>query len=62
MLAGKRHGGAVWTARDGAGHFARTRDARRFRELIRAEVAATVNDPADVADELRHLIAVAGSS
>jgi DNA-directed RNA polymerase specialized sigma24 family protein len=33
----------------------------RLRELIRAEVAATVNDPADVADELRHLIAVAGA-
>lgn len=33
----------------------------RFRELIRAEVAATVNDPADVADELRHLIAVASA-
>jgi DNA-directed RNA polymerase specialized sigma24 family protein len=34
----------------------------RFRELIRAEVAATVNDPSEVADELRHLIAVAASS
>ena len=34
----------------------------RFRELIRAEIAATVNDPADVAAELRHLIAVASSS
>lgn len=33
----------------------------RFRELIRAEIAATVNDPADVADELRHLIAVASA-
>lgn len=33
----------------------------RFRELIRAEVAATVMEPADVAGELRHLIAVAGS-
>lgn len=32
----------------------------RFRELIRAEVAATVDEPAEVADELRHLIAVAG--
>jgi RNA polymerase sigma-70 factor (ECF subfamily) len=32
----------------------------RFRELIRAEIAATVNDPAEIADELRHLIAVAG--
>jgi hypothetical protein len=31
----------------------------RFRDLIRAEVAATVNDPAEVAEELRHLIAVA---
>ncbi len=31
----------------------------RFRELIRAEIAATVNDPAGVADEQRHLIAVA---
>jgi RNA polymerase sigma-70 factor (ECF subfamily) len=31
----------------------------RFRELIRAEVASTVNDPAEVTEELRHLIAVA---
>ena len=31
----------------------------RFRELIRAEIAATVSDPSEVADELRHLIAVA---
>jgi DNA-directed RNA polymerase specialized sigma24 family protein len=31
----------------------------RFRELIRAEVAATVNDSSEVADELRHLIAIA---
>ena len=28
----------------------------RFRELIRAEIAATVNDPVAVAEELRHLI------
>ena len=33
----------------------------RFRELIRAEIAATVNDPAEVADELRHLVAVASA-
>ena len=32
----------------------------RFRELIRAEVAATVDDPEEVSGELRHLIAVAG--
>ncbi len=31
----------------------------RLRELIRAEVAATVNDPAEVGEELRHLVAVA---
>lgn len=31
----------------------------RFRELIRAEVLATVHDPAEVGDEIRHLIAVA---
>ena len=31
----------------------------RFRELIRAEIAATVNDPEEIADELRHLITVA---
>jgi RNA polymerase sigma-70 factor (ECF subfamily) len=31
----------------------------RFRELIRAEVAATVGDPDEVTEELRHLIAVA---
>jgi len=34
----------------------------RFRELIRSEIAATVNDPEDIADELRHLIAVASAS
>lgn len=33
----------------------------RFRELIRAEVAATVHDPADAADELRYLITVAAA-
>ena len=34
----------------------------RFRELIRAEIAATVNDPADVADELRHLVAIVSAA
>ena len=33
----------------------------RFRELIRAEVAATVNDAAEVGGELRHLIAIASA-
>jgi len=30
----------------------------RFRELIRAEVAATVHDPADTGGELKHLISI----
>jgi RNA polymerase sigma-70 factor (ECF subfamily) len=34
----------------------------RFRELIRAEIAATVNDPAEIAGELSHLIAIASAS
>lgn len=34
----------------------------RFRELIRAEVAATLKDPDEVTEELRHLIAVASRS
>jgi len=33
----------------------------RFRELIRAEVAATVFDPADTGGELKHLIAIVTS-
>ena len=33
----------------------------RFREIIRTEIAATVADPADAADELRHLIVVASA-
>jgi hypothetical protein len=31
---------------------------RRFRDLVKAEIAQTVRDPAEVGDELRHLIAV----
>jgi DNA-directed RNA polymerase specialized sigma24 family protein len=31
----------------------------RFRELIRAEISSTLDDPADIADELRYLITVA---
>jgi RNA polymerase sigma-70 factor (ECF subfamily) len=31
----------------------------RFRESIRSEIAATVPDPAEAADELRHLIEIA---
>jgi len=31
---------------------------QRYGELLREEIAATVNDPADVDDELRHLLSV----
>lgn len=34
----------------------------RFRQLLRAEVAATMNDPAEVNDELRHLCAALAAS
>jgi RNA polymerase sigma-70 factor (ECF subfamily) len=34
----------------------------RFRDLVRSEIAATVADPSDTADELRHLIAIASTS
>ncbi len=30
---------------------------RRFREIIRAEIAQTLHDPADLDDEMRHLVA-----
>jgi RNA polymerase sigma-70 factor (ECF subfamily) len=32
----------------------------RYRELLRAEVASTVADPAEIDEELRHLIAMVG--
>jgi RNA polymerase sigma-70 factor (ECF subfamily) len=31
---------------------------RRFRELVKAEIAQTVSHPSEIADELRHLIAI----
>jgi RNA polymerase sigma-70 factor (ECF subfamily) len=41
---------------EGALRVAIHRLRRRFRELVRAEVVQTVNDPADVAEEMRYLI------
>ena len=35
---------------------------QRYREVLRAEIAETVNFPADVEDEMRHLVAVLRSS
>jgi hypothetical protein len=31
---------------------------RRYGELLRQEVAATIDDPADIEDELRTLLAI----
>ena len=41
---------------EGAVRVAIHRLRRRFRELVKAEIARTVNDPAEVAEEMRHLI------
>ena len=41
---------------EGAVRVAIHRFRRRFRELVRAEIAQTVNEPGDVAGEMRHLI------
>lgn len=42
---------------DGAFRVALHRLRRRFRDVVKGEIAGTVADPTDVADELRHLIA-----
>lgn len=42
---------------DGAFRVALHRLRRRFRDVAKGEIAATVSSPDDVADELRHLIA-----
>jgi len=34
---------------------------RRYGELLRQEIARTVNDPQEVDDEIRHLITVLGN-
>ena len=41
---------------EGAVRVAIHRLRRRFRELVKAEIEQTVNDPGDVAEEMRHLI------
>ena len=44
---------------EGAAKVAFCRMRRRLGQLLRAEVARTVREPEDIADELRHLIAAA---
>ncbi len=41
---------------EGAARVAVHRLRRRYRELLTAEVAETLNDPSEVAEEIRHLI------
>jgi len=49
--------GRSWGMSEGAVKVAVHRLRRRYRELIRDEIAQTVATPADVEDELRHLLA-----
>ncbi len=41
---------------EGAVKVAVHRLRRRYREILRAEIAKTVSDPADIDDEMRHLV------
>lgn len=53
--------GAQLGLSEGAVKVAIHRLRRRFREIVRAEIAQTLHDPADLDDEMRHLIsALAG--
>ncbi len=45
----------------GAARAAVHRLRRRYRELLRAEIARTIADPADVEDEIRALFGALGS-
>jgi RNA polymerase sigma-70 factor (ECF subfamily) len=47
---------------EGAVKVAVHRLRRRFRELLKAEVAQTIDNPADLDDELRHLCAALAES
>ena len=42
---------------EGAVKVAVHRLRRRYRELLRAEIAETVADPSDIDDEMRYLVA-----
>jgi len=46
---------------EGAIQVAAHRLRRRYRDLVRAEIAATIDDPAEVDDEIRALFAALGS-
>jgi RNA polymerase sigma-70 factor (ECF subfamily) len=42
---------------EGAVKVAVHRLRKRYRGLLRAEIAETVSDPSDIDDEMRHLVA-----
>jgi RNA polymerase sigma-70 factor (ECF subfamily) len=41
---------------EGAVKVAVHRLRKRYRELLRAEIAETVSDPSEIDDEMRHLV------
>jgi RNA polymerase sigma-70 factor (ECF subfamily) len=43
---------------EGALKMAMLRLRRRYRALLKAEIAETVHDPSEIDDEIRHLFAV----
>jgi hypothetical protein len=47
---------------EGAAKVAVHRLRRRFRDVVKAEIAQTLSDPADATDELRYLIQVLAQS
>jgi RNA polymerase sigma-70 factor (ECF subfamily) len=42
---------------EGAVKVAVHRLRQRYREILRAEIAKTLDDPSDIEDEMRHLLA-----
>ena len=55
--ASQAHAADALGVSEGAVKVAIHRLRRRFREIVRAEIAQTLHDPADLADEMRHLVA-----